>query len=94
MQNQNMMSLGQNTTQNIINTSPITNQNMISLSTNDLTFNIKPKITSLIRVLQCLYGCFEDIGPINCLKYMIKNNYKSKNMQHSLALDIIFYFHK
>jgi uncharacterized protein YbaR (Trm112 family) len=62
---------------------------MMNLSVNNLAFNIKPKITSLIRVLQCLYGCFEDIGPIDNLKNMIKTFNQIKNIQYSLTLDIL-----
>ena len=89
IQNQNMMSKSQNTSPNMTNTSPITNQNMISLNANNMTHIVKPKITSLIRVLQCLYGCFEDIGPIISLKSMIKEYYKYKNNKYSLTLDIL-----
>ena len=89
IQNQNMMSIGENTTPNMMNISPNTSQNMNSLNRNNIAFNIKPKITSLIRVLQCLSGCFEDIGPINCLKYLIKECYKYKNNKYSLSLDIL-----
>ena len=32
----------------------------------------KPEITALIRVFQCLCGCFDDIGPIDSLKFIIK----------------------
>jgi len=74
--------------QNMMNMS-LTSQNMMNLSVNNMAFNIKPKITSLIRVLQCLYGCFEDIGPINNLKNMIKLFNKSNNIQYSLTLDIL-----
>ena len=81
--------MGQNTTPNMMNISPNTSQNMISLNSNNVAFNIKPKISSLIRVLQCLYGCFEDIGPINCLKYLIKESYKYKNNKYSLSLNIL-----
>jgi len=78
---------------NMMNMTPIINQNMMSLSANNLTFNIKPKITSLLRVLQCLYGCFEDIGPIDNLYNFIKNTwYKFKNIQNSLTLDILEIF--
>jgi serine/threonine protein kinase len=91
MQNQNMMTMSQNTTnQNMINISPISSQNMISLSANNLnSFIIKPKITSFIRVLQCLHFCFEEIGPISSLQYMIKECYKYKNNKYSLTLDIL-----
>jgi serine/threonine protein kinase len=90
MQNQNMMTMNQNTTnQNMMNMSPITSQNMMSLSAQNLnTFIIKPKITSLLRVLQCLSGCFEDIGPIDNLQNMIKAYYQFKNKTSSLTLDI------
>ena len=91
MQNQNMMIMSQNTTnQNMMNMSPVTNQNMMSLSANNLTpFIIKPKITSLIRVLQCLSGCFEDIGPITNLKNMINAIYQYKSDKDSITLDIL-----
>ena len=36
-QNQNMMNMGQNASPNMTNTSPITNQNMISLNANKMT---------------------------------------------------------
>jgi hypothetical protein len=68
----------------------IIGQNMMSLSADNLTNIIKPKITSLIRVLQCLYGCFEEIGPINTLYYFIKNNwYMIRNIKISLTLVIL-----
>ena len=93
---QNMMNMNQNNTPIMMNMSPITNQNMMNMSPttnqnmmNMSPINIKPKITSLIRVLQCLYGCFEDIGPINSLKYMIKVCYENKNNQNSFTLDIL-----
>ena len=96
MQNQNMMIMSQPIIPNMMNMNvnrnmnQITNQYMMSLSDNNLTNNIKPKITSLIRVLQCLYGCFQDIGPINQLYNFIKNNwYIYKNIQNSLTLDIL-----
>ena len=79
--------------QNMMNMIP-NSQNMMNLSVSNMAFNIKPKITSLIRVLQCLYGCFEDIGPINNLKNMIKAFNKGNNIQYSLTLDIIFHFYK
>ena len=81
--------MGQNNTPIMMNMNPITNQNMMSLSAHNLIFNIKPKITSLIRVLQCLYGCFEDIGPIGSLQYMIKVCYEGKNNKYSFTLDIL-----
>ena len=74
--------------QNMMNMIP-NSQNMMNLSVSNMAFNIKPKITSLIRVLQCLYGCFEDIGPINNLKNMIKVFNKGNNIQYSLTLDIL-----
>jgi serine/threonine protein kinase len=90
MPNQNMMTMNQNISNpNIVNMSPIVNQNSMNLNVNNLTFNIKPKITSLIRVLQCLYDCFEDIGPIDNLKNMIKVCYEYKNNKYSLSLEIL-----
>ena len=86
---QNMMNMSPITNQNMMNMSPIAIQNMMSFSANDRTFNIKPKITSLIRVLQCLYGCFEDIGPISSLKYMIKVCYENKKNKNSFTLDLL-----
>ena len=89
MPNQNMMTMTQNISNpNIMNMSPII-QNRMNLNENNLTFNIKPKITSLIRVLQCLYDCFEDIGPIDNLKNMIKACYEYKNNKYSLSLEIL-----
>ena len=95
IQNQNMMAMNQNiVSPNMMNMnmnmSPITNQNNMSLSANNLnSIIIKPKITSIIRVLQCLYGCFEDIGPIENLKSMIRTVYAYKNNKYSLSLDIL-----
>ena len=90
MPNQNMMTMNQNIANpNIVNMSPIFNQNRMNLNANNLTFNIKPKITSLIRVLQCLYDCFQDIGPIDNLKNMIKACYEYKNNKYSLSLEIL-----
>ena len=86
MLNQNVMNMSQNISPNMVNAY---SQNMMNLSVNNLAFNIKPKITSLIRVLQCLYGCFEDIGPIDNLKNMIKTFNQIKNIQYSLTLDIL-----
>jgi hypothetical protein len=89
--NQNMMAMSQNVTnQNMMAMTQINNQNMKSLSANNLTpYIIKPKITSLIRVLQCLYGCFEDIGPIQNLKNMIKAYYEYKNNKYSFSFEIL-----
>jgi len=97
--NQNMVNMSQNINQNMINMSqniyqklnmsPISSPIMMNSTVNNSASNIKPKITSLIRVLQCLYGCFEDIGPIDNLKNCIKYWYQSKNIQNSLALDIM-----
>ena len=84
-----MMNMNQNNTPIMMNNNQITNQNMMSLSAKYLNFNIKPKITSIIRVLQCLYGCFQDIGPISSLQYMIKVCYQNKTNQYSLTLDIL-----
>ena len=86
--NQNMMSISQNINSGMLNMNP-NSQNMMNFSANNLAFNVKPKITSLIRVLQCLYGCFEDIGPIDNIKNMIKAMIKSNNIQYSLTLDIL-----
>ena len=94
MPNQNMMAMSQNNTSpNMMNMNmnmnQINNQNM-SLSANNLTsFIIKPKITSIIRVLQCLYGCFEDIGPIQNLKSMINTVYQYKSNKSSLSLNLL-----
>jgi hypothetical protein len=85
----NMINMNQNNTPIMMNMSPITNQYMMGGSAHNLIFNIKPKITSLIRVLQCLYGCFEDIGPISSLQYMIKACYEGKNNKYSFTLDIL-----
>ena len=90
--NQNMMSMSQNVTnQNMMAMSQINNQNMRSLSANNLRpYIIKPtKITSLIRVLQCLYGCFEDIGDIQNLKNMIKACYEYKINKYSFSFEIL-----
>ena len=89
-----MMNMSQpimpNMTNMNMNMNQIIGQNMMSLSADNLTNIIKPKITSLIRVLQCLYGCFEEIGPINKLYYFIKNNwYMIRNIKISLTLDIL-----
>ena len=94
IQNQNMMNMSQpimpNMTNMNMNMNQIIGQNMMSLSADNLTNIIKPKITSLIRVLQCLYGCFEEIGPINKLSNFIKNSwYIYRNIQNSLTLDIL-----
>ena len=86
---QNINNMNQNMRQNMMNMNQNIGQNMMSLSANNLAFSIKPKITSLIRVLQCLYGCFEDIGPISRLQYIIRNDYQYKNIQNSLTLDIL-----
>jgi len=87
--NQYMVNMDQNISQNMMNMSPISSTNMINSNINNLASDIKPKITSLIRVLQCLYGCLEDIGPIDNLKNCIKFWYQSKNIQNSLTLDIL-----
>ena len=96
--NQNMINIGQInnqnmnvTNQNMMVMSQINNQNIRSLSANNLTpYIIKPKkITSLIRVLQCLYGCFEDIGDIQNLKNMLKVCYENKNNKYSFSFEIL-----
>ena len=51
--------------------------------------NFKQKNTSLIRALQCLCGCLDDIGPIDSLQFIIKDWYKYRNIQKSLTLDIL-----
>jgi uncharacterized protein YbaR (Trm112 family) len=84
------MAISQNITNPNMNMNQITNPNMTSLSANNLTsLSIKPKITSIIRVLQCLYDCFESIGPIENLKNMIKACYQYKSNKYSLSLDIL-----
>ena len=89
MQNQNMMAMNQNfPNQNMMTMSQMNNQNMMSLSANSWNSFIKPKNSSLIRVLQCLYVCFEDIGPIDNLKNMIKSLFQYKN-KPSITLNIL-----
>ena len=80
--NQNVGAYMNNMNQNVAS-------NMMSLISNNLAFSIKPKITSLIRVLQCLYYCFEDIDPISSLQYIIREYYKYRNIQNSITLDIL-----
>ena len=93
MQNQNMMNMNMNLNNmaNMMNMTPNANQNMMSLSANNVNINninIKPKNTSLIRVLQCLHGCFEDIGPIENLQNMVNNWYSSNNIKDTILLNI------
>ena len=87
---QNMMIMSPGISQNMMSMSPGISQNMMSMIANYLTpFIIKPKITSLIRVLQCLSDCFEDIGPIKNLKNMINAVYQNKSNKNSITLNIL-----